>query len=69
MRYVSMCVKCHGKNFDFIPGTRYERCFCHDCNCETDVIEKYIMTPYERTRNYVYSTGNRWAIENFNATH
>ena len=27
------------------------------------------MTPYERTRAAVYATGNRWAIENFNATH
>jgi len=27
------------------------------------------LTPYERCRNSVYATGNRWAIENFNATH
>lgn len=27
------------------------------------------MTPYERTRAMVYATGNRWAIENFEATH
>lgn len=27
------------------------------------------MSPYERTRNAVYATGNKWAIENFNATH
>ena len=27
------------------------------------------LTPYERTRNAVYATGNKWAIENFNATH
>ena len=26
-------------------------------------------SPYERTRAGVYATGNRWAIENFNATH
>lgn len=26
-------------------------------------------TPYERTRAAVYATGNRWAIENFHATH
>lgn len=25
--------------------------------------------PAERTRRSVYATGNRWAIENFNATH
>ena len=27
------------------------------------------LTPYERTRSAVYATGNKWAIENFNATH
>ena len=27
------------------------------------------LTPYERCRNAVYATGNRLAIENFNATH
>lgn len=27
------------------------------------------LTPYERTRAAVYATGNRWAIENFEATH
>jgi hypothetical protein len=26
-------------------------------------------SPYERTKNEVYATGNKWAIENFNATH
>ena len=28
-----------------------------------------IESPYERTRRAVYATGNKWAIENFNATH
>lgn len=40
---------------------------------ENKVIEKEYhvrhMTPYERCRSAVYATGNRWAIENFNATH
>ena len=27
------------------------------------------MSPYERTKAAVYATGNKWAIENFNATH
>lgn len=27
------------------------------------------LSPYERTRAAVYATGNKWAIENFNATH
>ena len=25
--------------------------------------------PYERARSAVYATGNKWAIENFDATH
>ena len=27
------------------------------------------MSPYERTKAAVYATGNKWAIENFHATH
>lgn len=27
------------------------------------------LSLYERTRNQVYATGNKWAIENFHATH
>lgn len=27
------------------------------------------MSHYERTRAQVYATGNKWAIENFEATH
>ena len=26
-------------------------------------------TPFERTKAAVYATGNKWAIENFEATH
>lgn len=32
-------------------------------------VESRKSTPYERTRNAVNATGNKWAIENFNATH
>lgn len=28
-----------------------------------------MLTPQERTRNAVAATGNKWAMENFNATH
>ena len=28
---------------------------------------KQLMDPHERTRAAVYATGNKWAIENFNA--
>ena len=37
-----------------------------------DLINKEVkrkLTPYERTKRQVYATGNKYAIENFNATH
>lgn len=53
----------------------YKKCMVkselHDFHCgdyeprET----KRRMSPYERTKAAVYATGNRWAIDNFNATH
>lgn len=38
---------------------------------EVVVEKKHVrpLTPHERCRNAVYATSNRWAIENFNATH
>ena len=36
---------------------------------ETEAVSPPPPRPYERTRAAVYATGNRWAIENFNATH
>lgn len=40
----------------------------NQCQKETKITNPN-LTPYERTRNKVYATGNKWAIENFNATH
>jgi hypothetical protein len=49
------------------------------CECKSEVREADATpeprkrpahaSPYERTRAAVYSTGNKWAIENFHATH
>lgn len=33
-----------------------------------DEVKKY-QTPQERTKAAVQATGNKWAMENFNATH
>lgn len=41
---------------------------CEKCG-STNIKEEYIMHPYEARRNSVYATGNKWAIENWNATH
>ena len=32
-------------------------------------VQRYYGTPFERQRAAVYATGNKWAIENWNATH
>lgn len=45
------------------------RC-CDECNSSLVIparIEQ--MSPYEKTKARVYATGNKWAIENFEATH
>lgn len=34
-----------------------------------DVLRVVAMGHFDRTRSQVYGTGNKWAIENFNATH
>lgn len=38
---------------------------------EANTSKPYVrpLSPYERTRASVYATGNKWAIENFEATH
>lgn len=46
----------------------------HDLNDEiaricSDKPTRRTASPYERTKAMVYATGNRWAIENFEATH
>ena len=41
-----------------------------DLMCDNKIPEKRKReTPQERTRRQVYATGNKWAIENFEATH
>lgn len=66
MRQISVCRECGSKDIDYLGK---DRCFCLDCNKEIEAMDKYIESPYERTRRMVYATGNKWAIENFNATH
>ena len=38
-------------------------------NYESDRYSAPRMSSYERTKAAVYATGNKWAIENFHATH
>lgn len=66
MRMTTVCGKCGSGNIDYLGN---DKCFCKECKAEQESRDKIIETPYERTRRSVYATGNRWAIENFNATH
>ena len=66
MPYYRECPHCHC-NLD--PG---EVC---DCPRKEEDVRTAVarpvrpMRPYERVKAQVYASGNRWAIENFHATH
>lgn len=60
------CRKCGSNDVDYLGQDKW---YCKDCKAEAPVREEYIPHPYERARAAVYATGNRWAIENWNATH
>lgn len=66
------CPKCKSFNVVYMGKNVYT---CQECNhsyedyTERKVVRPMRMSPYERTRAAVYATGNKWAIENFNATH
>lgn len=66
MKEVTVCSKCGSRDIDYLGEGR---CFCHNCNKETEARDTYVKSPQERLRDKVYATGNKWAIENFNATH
>lgn len=66
MRCISVCDKCGSKDIEYLGKGR---CYCNNCKCEQDSRDKYIESPFERNERRVYETGNRWAIENWRATH
>ena len=64
------CPKCGNEEIEL------KQSYCQICgeplewNEGGDIIpEQKRLTPYERTRRAVYATGNKWAMENFEATH
>lgn len=68
------CPKC-GREFErllAISRKDNKTMICDQCGTE-EALEDYQkamnQTPQERTRAQVYATGNKWAIENFEATH
>lgn len=42
---------------------------CKSYRSRQEKTDNYRLTPYEKLRSQVYATGNKWAIENFHATH
>lgn len=62
----TVCKKCGSADIEYLGN---ERCYCSRCQSEQDTRTRFIETPYERARRSVYATGNRWAIENWEATH
>ena len=66
MRCKTVCAKCGSTEIEYLFN---DRCFCFACNAEHDSKDIFIDTHYEQRRNAAYATGNRWAIENWNATH
>ena len=66
MRTISVCGTCGSAN---IVHTGVRQCYCNECGAPRTSVNKTLMSPYERTRAAVYATGNKWDIENFNATH
>ena len=67
MRYVTVCAECGSND---IVSLGDDKCYCNECNCKTATYNKCIgASPFERNERRVYATGNRWAIENWKATH
>lgn len=66
MRIITICGKCGSGNIKYIGN---DRCYCNECKREAETRDKYIESPFERNERRVYATGNKWAIENWNATH
>ena len=80
---MAICPKC-GRKFDrLLALSRRDNKtnICDGCGTK-EALEDYAayqkkvpakkrkrMTPLERTRAQVYASGNKWAIENFEATH
>lgn len=82
---MEVCPKCKKKFDRLLALSRIDNktMICDDCGTrealdavgltEGSSVREAIMsakqTPYERTRQQVYASGNKWAIANFNATH
>lgn len=67
------CPKC-GKSYPrLLTVSREDNCtmICDMCGVDEALASapRGVMTPQEKTKARVMASGNKWAIENFNATH
>lgn len=70
---MKICPKC-GRSFNRLLALSREdnkTMICDSCGIleALNNLPTNMLTPQERTRNAVAETGNKWAMENFNATH
>jgi len=70
---MKICPKC-GKGFErllAVSRSDNKTMICDECGIREalDSLPVEYLTPQERTRIAVAATGNKWAMENFNATH
>ena len=68
MGWKQICNECGADGYNDIKYLGHDEYECVKCGSH-NVREEYIPHPAECRMAAVYATGNRWAIENWNATH
>ena len=73
IRGMRICPKC-GRKFErllAVSRNGNKARICDECGTmeALDSLPRGILTSQERTRIAVAATGNKWAMDNFNATH
>lgn len=70
---MKICPKCGRKFQRLLAVSRVDNktIICDDCGTmeALDSVPCGRLAPQERTRIAIAATGNKWAMENFNATH
>lgn len=75
MKEVRVCPICNKEYSDYPALSRRDNQteICPECGLQEALmaisVKKPRMSHYDRTKAKVYATGNKWAIENFEATH
>ncbi len=70
---MEVCPKCGKETNRLLALLRVDNktMICDECGTmeALDSLPRGVLSPQERTRIAVAATGNKWAMENFNATH